>query len=268
MLDFFGGKDPAKVLERANKQYLEGKLDAAIKTLESGLTDTETDFELLLFLARLYFENGQRMDTVTTLKRAYHLVPNRGEEVVNTLSEIHYSGRGVIETGDLLLDLHSQRGDYEELDRDLKSMDKRAVGSILRKYQRIFQNNIAPKKLDELTNRDLSIYLLYVYLLAYGGENQKMVDLADRLSERSDVIPRIINLTRAISKLRWGDPYPYLLLTKVYLKHGEFQDASPQPRGPTSSTRPLSPNSSRRWKVLRSRDLRPKISSSSSCRYT
>ncbi|RKX69386.1 hypothetical protein DRP53_08360 [candidate division WOR-3 bacterium] len=225
MLDFFGTKDPAKVLEKANRQYMEGKLEAAIKTLESGLTEAKTDFELLLLLARLYFENGQRMDTVTTLKRAYHLCPDRGEEVVNTLSEIHYSGRGAIETGDLLLELHAQRGEYEELDRDLKSLDKKAIDAILRKYQRLFENNIQPKKITDLTGRDIYLYLLYSYLLAHRGEEMKAVELLDRLTDREDTIPKVINLTRAITKLRWGDPYPYLLLTKVYLKHGEYRDA-------------------------------------------
>ena len=225
MLDFFGSKDPAKVLERANKQYLEGRIEGAIKTIEGGLTETKSDFELLLFVGRLYFENDQRMDSVTALKRAYHLCPERGDEVVNTLSEIHYSGKGAIETGDLLLDLHAQRGEYQELDRDLKSLDKRAIEAINRKYQRLFENNIKPKKVDDLSSRDIYLYLLYCYLLAAIGENKKVVELLDKLTDRKDTIPKAITLVRAISKLRWGDPYPYLLLTKVYLKHGEYQDA-------------------------------------------
>ncbi len=226
MLEFFTTRDREKILEKAVKLKAEGRLDQAIKTLESSVGDSPEDFDLLLELARNYFEAGRRIDSVTALRKAYSLDTQRRDEVVGALTDLHYRGSSPIETGDALIEVYITQHEFEELERTLKSLSNRDLQLLETRYTKIYENIIKSKNPNAYTHRDLNVVIQLCSVQIFMGRLDHGFELADRLlSVKESDKAAVQSWARSVSRWKWNDPRPPFFLMRLYLAFQKYEEA-------------------------------------------
>ncbi len=224
MFDIFGGKDPQKALQRAHELIKEGRSAQAIKVLQDNLTQGEESFDLYLELARLYFENEQRQKAVETLKDCYSFFPNRVDEIIGLLSDYFYRYTS-IDAGDFLLQLYAKEGQYDEIAKVLRAFNEREIKLLTNKYEKLKQG-IGEKKV--LSRRDLEILIILGTIDFLYREPKLAMETVEPLVEIESFQKEFITWTRAISRERFNDPYPALLLLKLLIASKNFAEALSQ----------------------------------------
>jgi tetratricopeptide (TPR) repeat protein len=221
MFDIFGAKDPQKALQRAYEYKQEGKLDSAIKVLESNLTEGEESFDLYQELARLYFETEQRGRTVDLLRHTLSIVPARTDEIIALVSGLFYR-HASIDLGDLLLELYVAREDYEKLTKILKDLSERDVSLLLTRYEKRKQN-IESKKI--ISKKDIENIIIFTTIKFSQNESEAALNSIETIIAIETYGPTLLSWARTIARERFNDPYAALLLTKILLTNQEFDGA-------------------------------------------
>lgn len=226
MLDFFTTKDREKILEKAVKLKAEGRLDQAIKTLESSAGDAPEDFDLMMELGRDYFELGRRIDAVSALRKAYTLDSQRTDEVVGALTDLHYRASSPIETGDALVEIFTMRREFEELERILKSLSSRDLQLLETRYLKIFENNVRSKSPGQYSSRDMNIVIQLASAEIIMGRAERGFEVAEVLLDvREQDRLAVSNWAKSVGRWKWGDPKPQFFLVKVLLRNQKFDEA-------------------------------------------
>ncbi|OQX56207.1 MAG: hypothetical protein B5M53_02605, partial [Candidatus Cloacimonas sp. 4484_209] len=151
----FNVGDSEKILERVRKLYGEGKYERAIKTLERSLTGSRDDFPLLIELGKYLFSRNKFVESATNLKKAYHLAPQRWEEIIDAIESDHFASGTPVETGILLLEIYADKDMLEEARKIIDGSSPEQIEEMAKRYETIYNNVIAKKKIDEYTPRDL-----------------------------------------------------------------------------------------------------------------
>ncbi len=226
MLEFFSSRDREKILEKAQKLKNEGKLDQAIKILESSVSDALEDFDLYVELARDYFESGRRIDAVASLRKALAIDGQRADEVVGVLSDLHYRGSAPIETGDALLEIYTSRRDFEEIERTLKSLVPRDLQLLDVRYAKIYENTFKNKSPKDYTTRELNILIQLASVNIFLGRIERAMELAEKFFEVPDREFSVIEKwARSVGRWRWGKPEPQFYLMRLYLAFHRYEEA-------------------------------------------
>ncbi|MEO0227132.1 MAG: tetratricopeptide repeat protein [candidate division WOR-3 bacterium] len=224
MFDIFAGKDPQKALQRAHELIKEGRSTQAIRVLQDNLTQGEESFDLYLELARLYFENEQRPEAVETLRNCYSFFPNRVDEIIGLLSDYFYRYTS-IDAGDFLIQLYTREGQYDEVAKVLRAFNEREIKLLTNKYEKLKQG-LGEKKV--LSKRDLEIIIILGTINFLYREPQSAIEAVESVVEIDTFQKELIAWARTISRERFNDPYPALLLLRLLIASKNFTEALTQ----------------------------------------
>jgi len=221
MFDIFGAKDPQKALQRAHEYKQEGKLESAIKILESNLTEGEESFDLYQELARLYFEIEQRGRTVELLRHTQSIMPTRTDEIIALVSGLFYR-HASIDLGDFLLELYVAKEEYEKITKILKDLSERDVSLLLTRYEKRKQN-IESKKI--ISKTDIESIIIFTTIKFFQNESEAALNSIEAIITIETYGPQLLRWARTIARERFNDPYAALLLLKTLLTNQEFGGA-------------------------------------------
>uniref|UniRef100_A0A7C6AGZ2 Tetratricopeptide repeat protein n=1 Tax=candidate division WOR-3 bacterium TaxID=2052148 RepID=A0A7C6AGZ2_UNCW3 len=224
MFEIFAGKDPQKAYQRAQEYIKEGKITSAIKVLEDNLTETEESFPLYLELARLYFENQQRVEAVETLRTAQVVVPSRTDEIIGLLSDYFFRYTS-IDAGDFLMQLYVNQEEYDELFKVLRAFNEREVKLLINRYEKLKQG-IATKKV--FSKRDFENLIIYGTIIFTFQDGKNALENIDFLLNTEGFQKQILSWSRAIARERFNDPYAALLLLKALVYSENASEALSQ----------------------------------------
>ncbi len=224
----FNAGDPHRIIERARKLHSERKIDRAIKTLERALTDCKEDFLLLLELGRFLFEKKKYVESETNLKRAYHLSPERWEEIVDAIEPIHFAGGTPVETCTLLLEIYLNKGMFAEARKIIDGSSREQLKEMTERYETIYSNILSKKSVGEYSKKDIlnsySLSLLKQKLdIKEGLEFYEKIFLSF-----PDERKKIFKDLKKISQLNYSHPYPKFLTGKLLFYEGKFQEGIQQ----------------------------------------
>ncbi len=221
MFDMFSTKDSQKALQRANEYVNDGKIDAAIKVLESNLTDSEDSFDLYLNLARLYFEAEERTKTVRALWQMKSIVPSRIDEIVALLSELYYQ-HASIDLGDFYLQLQIEQQRYDEINKILAQLSEHEVKLLITRYDKLM-HSVKDKRV--VAEKDFENMLILSSLRFFVNESEKAIEAIDAMVDVEVYSPKLLNWSRTISRERYNDWRASLLLLRVQMTNRDFQAA-------------------------------------------
>lgn len=224
MFDIFGPKDPQAALQRAREYLTEGRTDAAIKVLESNLTDSEDSFDVFMLLSKLYFENDQRPRAVEILRHIQSIAPRRNDEIIALLSDLYFR-HASIDAADFLIQLHVNNQKYDEINKILRALSEREIKLLLTRYDKLRQA-MANKKV--LSKRDVDTLLVFASIEFFIDESVIAVDSVEPLMNIQSQTSRLLRWAQAMARERYSDPYAALLLLKSELAHKEFDAAVAQ----------------------------------------
>ncbi len=226
MLEFFSSHDREKILEKARKLKADGRVEQAIKTLESSVSSSPEDFDLYLELGRYCFEGGRRIDAVAALRKALALDSQRADEVVGTLTDLHYRGSSPIETGDALLEMYIVRRDFEEVERTLKSLSTKDLQFLETRYLKIFENTYKNKNPAEYTARETNILLQLASVEIFIGRMERGFELAEKfLGVKESERPAVQNWAKSVCRWKWGKALSQFYLMRLLLAAQKYEEA-------------------------------------------
>jgi tetratricopeptide (TPR) repeat protein len=219
----FSVGDSQKNIERAKKLYGEGKIERAIKTLERALTGSKEDFLLLLDLGKYLFENNKFVESATNLKKAYHLAPDKWEEIVDIIESIHFAGGTPVETSVLLLEIYIDRYMFEEARKIIDASSPEQIQEITNRYDTIYNNVISKKRIEEYSRRDiLNTYSLS--LLRQKTNLKKGLTFYENIFlSFTEEREKILKDLERICQLNYGNPYPKFLRGKLLFFENKFE---------------------------------------------
>ena len=224
MLDIFNVKDPQKALQRANELIREGKKEAAIKVLEDNLTENNESFDLFQELARLYYDADERGRAVKLLRRICSIVPSRTDEIIAELTELYYSHTS-IDAGEFLIQLYAAQKKYEEISKALRVLKEHETNLLITKYDKLKQN-VDNKRV--ILKQDFENIVILASLRFFLGASEDAAASIEPLMDIKLFKEPLLNWARTIGKERYNDPQAAILLLKVLLTNGNFEDALPQ----------------------------------------
>lgn len=224
----FGLGDANKAIERARKLYGEGKLDRAIVTLERSMSGDKGDFPLLLELGRYLFEATKYVESASTLKRAFHLHPERWEQVIETIESSHYAGDTPVETGNLLIEIYIEKQLFDDARKVIDASSPDQIEEMYSRYETIYNNVISKKEPEQYTDRDI-IYLYALSLLKQKQDLKAGMEMYETLyttfpKERSLIQKDLDELIRT----NYGNPHPRFLAGKLLIIGEQYQQALKQ----------------------------------------
>ncbi len=224
MFDIFGAKDPQKALQKAGEYAKEGRIDAAIKVLESNLTESEESFDLYLSLARLCFESGERPRSVEVLRGAKQADPNRVDEIVALLSTLFYE-HSSIDLGDYLLQLLIEQEHYDEVSKILRQLNERDIRLLLTRYEKL-KAAIDDKQV--ISKKDFEHILILAAARFHADESDKASQTVDTLIGAGAFINQLYKWVQTVARERYNDVHASVLFLRVQLARGEFEPALTQ----------------------------------------
>ncbi len=220
----FNVGDSKKIIERAQKLRMEGKIDRAIKTLERSLSGKKNDFPIYLELGKYLFENNKLVESVSNLKRAYHLLPERWEEITEAAESSHFSGGTPVETGTLLIEMYTEKGMFENTRKIIDAHSKEQLKEIESRFETIYDNVISKKASDTYTKRDIS----HIYVLSMLKQKS---NLQDGLLYYEDIFRTFPNESEKILKdiqylcrTNYGNPHPIFFLGKLLFFNKQYNE--------------------------------------------
>ncbi len=221
MFDFFGGKDPEKAFQKAQEYIKEQRTDAAIKILETNLTETEDSFDLYLLLARLYFNNEERDRAMQVVRIARSIVPTRTDEITALVSELYYQ-HASIDTGDFLLEMFIEQKRYDEISKVLRMLSEREIQLLITRYDKSRQA-IDKKKI--ISAEDANKLILLASARFYANDSEAAIVALDSISEGDTFIRPLLEWARVIARERYADWRAQFLLIKLQLACRDFHGA-------------------------------------------
>jgi tetratricopeptide (TPR) repeat protein len=221
----FNVGDSQKVLERARKLYGEGKIDRAIKTIERSLSGGKADFPLYLELAKYNFERSKFVETATNLKRAYVLIPEKWEQVIDTIESAHFAGGTPEETGILLIEIYLDKDLFEEARKIIDASTKEQVEEMSNRYTSIYNNVISKKEIKDLTKKDI----LHIYALSLLKQKINLntgLDYYENIylsfpDEQETLLKDLERVCRSF----YGNPYPQFMKGKLLFFSKRYDEA-------------------------------------------
>ncbi len=224
MFDIFNIKDPQKALQRAQELVKEDKKYEAIRVLEDNLTDDSESFDLFQELARLYYDVDERGRAVDLLRRLPNVAPSRIDEIIAQASELYYRHTS-IDAGEFLIQLYTSRQTYEEVSKVLLAMKEHEIGLLIKKYEKLWQS--AESK-NVVLKKDLDNMLILASLKFYVGAGKDAAAVIEPLIELDVFKKPLFDWARVLGRERYSDPHAALLLLRIQLSNGAFEDALTQ----------------------------------------
>ncbi len=221
MFDIFGAKDPQKALQKASEYTKEGRVDAAIKVLESNLTDSEESFDLYMNLARLYFETGDRPRSVEVLRSVQKVAPKRIDEIIALLSTLFYE-HSTIDLGEYLMQLFVEQEHYDEISKVLRQLNDRDIKLMLTRYEKL-KTTIDDKQV--INKRDFEHLLILAATRFYIDDGEKAVQTVEMLLTTSAFSNQLYKWAQIMARERYNDVHASILLLKAQLGRNEFEAA-------------------------------------------
>jgi tetratricopeptide (TPR) repeat protein len=224
----FGLGDSNKAIERARKLYGEGKIDRAIITLERSLSGGKDDFPLLLELGRYFFEINKYVESASNLKRAFHLSPDRWEQVIETIESSHYAADTPVETGILLIEIYVEKELFDDARKVIDASSSDQIEEMYSRYETIYNNVISKKEPEQYTDRDI----LYLFALALLKQKQNLkagMEMYELLyitfpKKRAIIQKDLDELIRS----NYGNPHPRFLAGKFLIIGQRYEQALKQ----------------------------------------
>lgn len=220
MFDIFATRDPQKAVQRANEYLRENRPDAAIKTLEENLVENENALDLHLMLARLYIDTDDRGRAIDLIKRAQTFAPARTDEIIGALSELFYR-RASIDSGDLLIQMHVARGEYDEITKVLRALSEREIKLMITRYEKLRQF-IAEKKV--LARKDVDTLFILASIYIFTKDSKAGVAIIEPLVEVGTFSKPLLAWARAMTRENYNDPYVALVLLRVQAADKEYEE--------------------------------------------
>ena len=224
MLDIFNVKDPQKALQRAQELVKEGRKEAAIKVLEENLTEDEESFDLFQELCRLYYDVEERGRAIDLLQRLYRIVPSRADEIIAQASELYYRHTS-IDAGEFLIKLYTSRQTYDEVSKVLLALKEHEINLLVKKYEKLKQSvegkNVVLKK-------DFENIIILATLKFYLKNGEEAAATIESMIEYDAFKKPLFDWARIIGRERYSDNYAAILLLKVQLANGAWEDALTQ----------------------------------------
>jgi tetratricopeptide (TPR) repeat protein len=216
--------DSQKSIERARKLYEEGKPGRAITTLERALEGNKKDFPVLLQLGKYLFEQNKYVECATHLKKAYHLSPEKWEEIADAIEPSHFSAGAPVETGILLLEIYVDKGMFEEARKIIDETSKDQSDEMKERYLAIYNNVISKKKTEDYKKRDISnIYTLS--LLQQKGNLKEGLNIYEtlylNLPTEKEKISKDLEI---ICRLNYSNAYPRFIKGKLLFYDKKYEE--------------------------------------------
>ncbi|MGB7055315.1 MAG: tetratricopeptide repeat protein [bacterium] len=224
MFDIFNVKDPQKALQRAQELIREDKKEAAIKVLEDNLTEANESFDLFQELARLYYDVDERGRAVDLLRRLYSIVPSRVDEIIAQVSELYYRHTS-IDAGEFLIQLYTSRHTYDEVSKVLLAMKEHEIKLLIKKYEKLRQI-VENKKI--MLKQDFDNIIILASLKFYIGAGEAAAASVEPLIELDVFKKSLFDWARILGRERYSDSHAAILLLRVQLANGAFEDALTQ----------------------------------------
>lgn len=224
MFDIFNVKDPEKALQKAQEYIREGRKDAAIRVLEGNLTDGSESFDLFQELARLYYDVEERGRAIKLLRRLQGIVPSRTDEIVAQVSELYYRHTS-IDAGEFLIQLYTAQQKYDEISKVLLALKEHEIKLLVKKYDKIKQN-LEGKKV--FLKQDFQNTIILASMNFYLGAGEEAAAIIESISDVDVFRKPLLNWARIIGRERYNDAHAALMLLKVQLANGAFDDALTQ----------------------------------------
>lgn len=215
-----------EVVEKAQRLRSEGKLDKAISTLESIISDTEEDFEAYLELGSIYVQKERPQDAAIAYRKAMSLLPRRRDEVISSLSEAYPVEAKIPELAEVLLDAYIAKRDLENASRVITPLPPRDLEKLYDKYLKML------KTLEEYTtDAKIVVRSLHArYCLAV------ISTVKGKLDETHEMLISILKIERGESNIIEGEykriinkrrkeGLPYLFLGEFYIFQGMISNA-------------------------------------------
>lgn len=216
--------DSQKTIERARKLYAEGKIEKAIITLERGLTGDKEEFPLYLELGKYLFDRNRFVESATNLKKAYHLSPEKWEEIIDTIEATHFAGGTPVETGILLIEIYIDKAMFEEARKIIDVSSNEQVEEMTERYKTIYNNVISKKSIENYLRKDI------LNVFSFSLLTQKM-DLKEGLKYYEKIFlafpdekQKILKDLEKISQLNYSNPYPRFLIGKLLFYENKFKE--------------------------------------------
>ena len=224
MFDIFNVKDPEKALQKAQEYIKEGRKDAAIKVLEGNLTDDNESFDLFQELARLYYDTDERGRAIRLLRRLQGIVPSRTDEVIAQVSELYYRHTS-IDAGEFLIQLYTAQQKYDEISKVLLALKEHEIRLLVKKYDKI-KHNIEGKKI--FLKQDFENTIILASLNYYLNAGKDAAAIIESIVDVDAFRKPLHSWARIIGRERYSDAHAALMLLKVQLANGVFEDALTQ----------------------------------------
>jgi tetratricopeptide (TPR) repeat protein len=226
MFDFTPASSPDEALSRARKLEAQKKVDKAIKTLEKSLKGTPQDFELLLELGRLHFSQRGLKEAASRFKQANNLAPKQKNRFLDVVETAHYQGSQPPETGELLLEVYTEMGDFDQFEKIVNGLNKKHLDGITKRNEGKLNSIMSHKTSADLSPRDISLHYLLAFLYGEKGEEKKMENLFETIIQASpEESDRILKYFQRIAVSRYNDPLPYLSVGDLQLKRDKSAEA-------------------------------------------
>jgi tetratricopeptide (TPR) repeat protein len=224
VFDIFSVKDPQKALQRAQELIREDKKYDAIKVLEDNLTENNESFDLFQELARLYYDVEERGRAVDLLRRLQGIVPSRVDEIIAQVSELYYRHTS-IDAGEFLIQLYTSRQTYDEVSKVLLAMKEHEINLLIKKYEKLVQ---ASEGKNIMLKKDFDNLLILASLKFYLGAGQDAAAVVEPLVDLDVFKKHLFEWARVLGRERYSDPHAAILLLRVELANGAFEDALTQ----------------------------------------
>jgi tetratricopeptide (TPR) repeat protein len=221
MFDFFGGKDPERAYQKAQEYIREERIDAAIKILESNLTDSEDSFDLYLLLARLHFNSEERDRAMQVVRSAKAIVPARTDEITALVSELYYQ-HASIDTGDFLLEIYIEQKRYDEISKVLRMLSEREIQLLITRYDK-YRQAIDKKKI--ISTDDANKLIMLASARFYANDSEAAVVALDSISEGETFVRSLLEWARVVARERYADWRAQHLLIKMQIACHDFHGA-------------------------------------------
>lgn len=214
----FGSKD--KVIEKARKIFLGGKVDKAIETLESAIDNQPSDLPLILEIMHIYGQVNKFKELVIWARKGEGLSKEAKEHIVKEVEDIFYGSGKPVELFEYLVEKNIENKDFENAWKILENTSKDAIKNLIQK-ESIILDNI--RKKEALSQRDK----IHFYIIAICNE---FIDLKTSMAIFEEIFSRfpdeeeiIYNELERLNRVIYGDPFIQFSLSKFLLSRKNYE---------------------------------------------
>gem|GEM_PF-6509221 len=225
MMFRFLSQPPEKILEKAAKLNLEGKLDKAISLLEQGAEEHPQNFQILTELGSLYFQTDQYKSACTLFKKAQRASPSAESALLPLIESLHLERGKPAESGELLLEIYIDRRQLEDAERVASSLTQVQLSQLAQKHEQMLSTSA--KYPTAHLRRNITLAYSLATLHAALHDYPKSFAMFEKIvTLSSSEWQCVIKEAKRIAAKEWGNALLAMSLGDLYARRGMMEEVA------------------------------------------